>query len=40
MSGTDNYYRVRIGGYRIIYRIEEDKIIAGIGPRGQVYKGA
>lgn len=33
-------YRVRIGDYRITYKIEDEKIyITAIQPRGQVYKG-
>jgi mRNA interferase RelE/StbE len=32
-------YRLRIGGYRIIYRVENDTIIVStIAPRGQAYK--
>jgi mRNA interferase RelE/StbE len=32
-------YRLRIGGYRVLYRIENDTIIVSrIAPRGQAYK--
>lgn len=35
------YRRVRIGGYRIIYRFEKDSktiLIDNVGPRGDIYK--
>jgi mRNA interferase RelE/StbE len=32
-------YRLRVGGYRIIYRVEDDAIIVStIAPLGQAYK--
>jgi mRNA interferase RelE/StbE len=38
LSNRDDY-RLRIGGYRIIFRIEDETIIISkIAPRGQVYK--
>ena len=41
MSGKFNLYRLRVGAYRIIYSIEEAKLIIRIieaGNRGDVYK--
>jgi mRNA interferase RelE/StbE len=39
MSGQDGY-RLRIGGYRILFGIKDNKIvIIDIGLRGQIYKG-
>jgi mRNA interferase RelE/StbE len=38
LSSRDDY-RLRIGGYRIIFRIEDETIVVSkIAPRGQVYK--
>lgn len=42
MSGYDNLYRIRVGGWRIIYSIEDDKLIVlilTVASRGQAYKG-
>jgi mRNA interferase RelE/StbE len=34
-----NDYRLRVGGYRILYRVEIDIIIiTNVAPRGQAYK--
>ena len=41
LSGKYNLHRLRIGGYRIIYSIDEDKLMIKIieaGNRGDVYK--
>ena len=41
MSGKYNLYRLRVGAYRIVYSVEEDKLIIRIieaGNRGDVYK--
>ena len=39
LSGK-NGYRLRVGSYRILFDIIEDKIVVhAIAPRGQVYKG-
>ncbi|GHV58897.1 plasmid stabilization system protein [Campylobacterota bacterium] len=39
LQGNDSY-RVRVGGYRIVYYIKGDKItVSRIAPRGQVYRG-
>ncbi len=40
MTGRDGY-RLRIGGLRALYRIEEDRLVilvVDIGPRGDLYK--
>ena len=41
MKGYKNLYRIRVGGWRIIYKIENEKLIIlilTIAPRGEVYK--
>lgn len=41
MQGTIDEFRLRIGNYRIIYSIENDKLliyVIKIGSRGDVYK--
>ena len=41
MQGHECLYRLRVGSYRVIYRIENDVliiIIVNIGNRGDVYK--
>lgn len=40
LQGYSNLYRLRIGDYRVIYEIIDDKIIIdAILPRGEAYKG-
>lgn len=41
MKGETGYYRLRVGDYRIIYRVEHDVltvIVMNAGNRGQIYK--
>ncbi len=41
MSGYDNLYRIRVGDWRIIYAIEDDKLIIlvlEVAPRGGIYR--
>lgn len=39
LSGLENDYRLRVGDLRVLFSIEEDKIIINnILPRGQTYK--
>ncbi|MGD9560757.1 MAG: type II toxin-antitoxin system RelE/ParE family toxin [Pyrinomonadaceae bacterium] len=41
LKGTDNAYRIRIGEYRLIYEIKEDRLIVlviKIGHRREVYR--
>jgi mRNA interferase RelE/StbE len=41
MEGEENLYRIRVGDYRIIYRIEEDVLlvlVVAIGDRKDVYR--
>jgi len=40
LSGYDNLYRIRVGDWRVIYAIEEDRLIVlvlEISPRGAAY---
>ncbi len=42
LEGPDNLWRVRVGDYRIIYTIEDDRLlvlVVKIGHRGDVYRG-
>lgn len=41
MKGHPGYYRLRVGDYRVIYTVENDKLIVrviNIGNRGDIYK--
>jgi mRNA interferase RelE/StbE len=39
LTGQAGYFRLRVGKYRALYRIEDDTIfVTNIDPRGQVYK--
>jgi len=41
MMGYDNLYRIRVGDWRIIYAIEDDKLIVlvlEVAPRGRIYR--
>jgi Cytotoxic translational repressor of toxin-antitoxin stability system len=42
MKGKEgNYYRLRVGNYRIIYEIKNNELIIYVirlGPRGDIYK--
>jgi mRNA interferase RelE/StbE len=41
LSGNDDVWRVRIGDYRILYRIEDDRLVVlviRIGHRREVYR--
>jgi mRNA interferase RelE/StbE len=41
LKGSENLYRIRIGPYRIIYTIQDDKLIVlvlEIGDRKDIYK--
>ena len=42
MKGFENDYRLRIGPYRVVYSLENKKLmiyVIKIGPRGDIYKG-
>lgn len=41
LVGEQSAYRTRVGSYRIVYEIDDDKIlvwILDVGPRGSIYK--
>lgn len=41
LSGAKNIYRVRVGDHRIIYQIEDDRLlvlVADIGHRREIYR--
>lgn len=41
LAGHANSYRTRVGSYRIVYEIEDGKLlvwILDVGPRGAIYK--
>jgi mRNA interferase RelE/StbE len=41
LTGDENMYRIRSGDYRIIYQIEDDKLlvlVVRVGQRGDVYR--
>lgn len=41
VKGNDSLYRLRIGDWRLIYAIEDDKLVVlviELAPRGQVYR--
>jgi mRNA interferase RelE/StbE len=41
LQGLRRVYRVRIGGFRILYQIEDDHLlvlVTDIGSRGQIYR--
>ena len=39
MSGHPSEFRLRVGGYRVIYKLEKNYIrVLAIGPRGDIYK--
>jgi mRNA interferase RelE/StbE len=42
LSDYENYFRIRVGDWRIIYAVEENRLVIlvlEIGSRGGVYKG-
>ena len=42
LEGHDNLWRVRVGNYRIIYTLEDERLlvlVVKIGHRGDVYRG-
>ena len=42
LAGTSDRYRIRVGDYRIIYRVDDGKVtvlVLLIGHRGEVYDG-
>lgn len=42
MAGHPGLYRLRVGSYRILYRVEEERLIVLVtdaGNRGDIYKG-
>jgi mRNA interferase RelE/StbE len=42
LSGEDDLYRLRVGDYRVLYQIQEQKLIVlvvGLGHRSEIYRG-
>ena len=42
MSGFADRWRVRVGDWRIVYEIEDGRLVVlvlAVAPRGEVYKG-
>ena len=42
LAGYENLYRVRVGDWRIIYALEEERLVVvviEIAPRGEAYRG-
>ena len=42
LEGEEDLYRLRVGDYRIIYQIQEKRLIVlvvGVGHRAEVYRG-
>lgn len=42
LAGMDDLYRIRVGAYRIVYRVEDDVLIVlvlKLGHRRDVYRG-
>ena len=43
MQGWPGYYRLRVGKYRVIYTVDNGRlvvVVVGAGSRGDVYKGS
>jgi len=41
LQGEEDLYRVRVGDYRVIYRIEEDRlvvVVVNVGNRRDIYR--
>ena len=41
LKGEDDAYRIRVGSYRVLYRVEDAELLIEVfrvGPRGDVYK--
>jgi len=41
LVGYENLYRIRVGDWRVLYSIEQDRLlilVVGIGPRGRIYR--
>lgn len=42
LAGTADLWRIRVGAYRVIYTIEDDKfliLVLKLGPRRSIYRG-
>lgn len=42
LVGLNNYHRIRVGNYRVIYKIENDRLVIlviAVGHRREVYRG-
>jgi mRNA interferase RelE/StbE len=42
LAGPDDLWRIRVGSYRVVYTIEDGRLIVlvlKLGPRGSIYRG-
>jgi mRNA interferase RelE/StbE len=42
LSGEEDLYRLRVGDYRILYQVQEKRLIVlvvGVGHRSEIYRG-
>lgn len=43
LAGNEDLYRIRVGTYRVVYMVEDDRLlvlIVDVGHRKEIYKGA
>ncbi len=41
LKGEENLYRIRVGDYRVIYNVQDERLlvlVVKIGPRGNIYR--
>ena len=41
LAGEEDLYRIRVGDYRVIYQLRDDRllvVVVRVGPRGSVYR--
>ncbi|WP_205328605.1 type II toxin-antitoxin system RelE/ParE family toxin [Glycomyces sp. YM15] len=40
LKGYDDRWRIRAGDWRVMYQIEDGRLVVGVGHRSKVYKGS